>query len=66
MTTFYVFTIGDKFLKINGITLSLVKDINKCAYWTEKRSALTWQKWGYFQKKYPNAKLRTAKLTLSK
>jgi len=64
MTTFYVFTIGKKFLKITNLKLSLVTDIGDCAYWTKKRSALSWSDWGYFKKKFPNAKLRVAVLTL--
>jgi hypothetical protein len=60
-TTFYVYKIGNTYLKIStnkkptgGMFITtLVKDINKANYWTNKRDAESWM----VDKKYPNAKL---------
>lgn len=62
-TTFYVYKFGNAYVKISKNTKStggtfittLVKDIDKAAYWGNKRDAKSWK--FYVDKKYPNAKL---------
>jgi hypothetical protein len=60
-TTFYVYKIGNTYLRISTnkkktggtFVITLVKDINRAAYWEKERTAKTWM----VEKKFPNAKL---------
>jgi len=60
-TTFYVYKIGDTYLSISinkkktggMFVTTLVKDINKANYWSDKNLAKSWM----VEKKFPNAKL---------
>jgi len=62
MTEFYVYCVGEKFIHINELKLSLTKTIENAAYWNSKKNANSWMK--SIQKKYPEAILKPAILTL--
>lgn len=63
---FYVYTIDTEFLNLNikrfPFKVIKTKNIEKASYWIDKKTAKTWSDW--VKSKYPNAKLREAKLTL--
>jgi hypothetical protein len=60
-TTFYVYKIGDTYLKISTnkkktggmFVTTFVKDINKATYWQNKMTAKSWTP----EKQYPKIKL---------
>lgn len=62
MNKFYVYCVGKKFVKTNGLDLSLTKNINNSSYWINKRKANTWK--GLILRKYPDVKINTAFLTI--
>ncbi len=59
---FYLFTDGDKFVRVKNLKISLVASIDKAAYWTSKKSAKTWER--FIIGKYPNLKLVEGRLNL--
>ncbi len=62
MNTFYLFKVGDRFVRVTPkIKLKLV-EIEQAAFWEHKSGIFTWL--SKVQEKYPNAEIVEAKLTL--
>lgn len=66
MTTFYVFQVGDKFLKLNTKNdpwmLRLTSKIEYATAWDEKRKNKSWLM--FIKRKYPNVQIKEATLKL--
>jgi hypothetical protein len=61
-STFLVFCVEDKFVKVDkkSLKFSLSKEI--VSYWSNKRTIKTWK--SSVLKKYPNAEIKEAKIIL--
>jgi|APGre2960657423_1045063.scaffolds.fasta_scaffold112209_1 hypothetical protein len=59
----YVFHDGEYFATVNdNLEIRRVKDINRASYWTEKRTAKSWEK--KIKINHPKMELKNAGLTL--
>jgi len=59
---FYIYSIDNDYLLINGTMLLRTKKLEKASHWRVKRKALSWEK--KILEKYPNAELKEAVLTI--
>lgn len=61
---FYLYTDGQRFISIGGISIHRTKKIEKASYWFNKKRALSWKT--YIQKRYPEFELKEATLIIKK